>query len=63
MNEIYRHTFGKLADCVEPGLESTRYFRMANIYHQPEKDGRFSNYPTWPNGTAAAEVEVDKRPA
>jgi carbon-monoxide dehydrogenase large subunit len=60
VNEVYRHTFGRHADRVEPGLEATRYFRMSNIYHQPEKDGRFSTYPTWPNGTCAAEVEVDE---
>src|SRR5262249_4595196 len=60
VNEVYRHTFVRHADRVEPGLEATRYFRMSNIYHQPEKDGRFSTYPTWPNGTAAAEVEVDE---
>jgi carbon-monoxide dehydrogenase large subunit len=58
-NQIYRHTFGEFADEEEPGLESTRYFRMGNIYHQPEKQGRFSNYPAWPNGCAAAVVEVD----
>jgi aerobic carbon-monoxide dehydrogenase large subunit len=59
VNEIYRHTFGKHADRVEPGLESTRYFRMGNIYHQPETQGRFSNYPAWPFGSSAVVVEVD----
>jgi carbon-monoxide dehydrogenase large subunit len=59
VNEIYRHTFGKHADGVEPGLESTRYFRMGNIYHQPETQGRFSNYPAWPFGSSAVVVEVD----
>jgi carbon-monoxide dehydrogenase large subunit len=59
VSEIYRHTFGRNADDVEPGLESTRYFRSSNIYHQPEKQGRFSTYPTWPNGAAACIVEVD----
>jgi carbon-monoxide dehydrogenase large subunit len=58
-NQVYRHTFGEYAEDVEPGLESTRYFRMGNIYHQPEKQGRFSNYPAWPHGSAAAIVEVD----
>lgn len=58
-NQIYRHTFGEYAEDEEPGLESTRYFRMGNIYHQPEKQGRFSNYPAWPNGSAACVVEVD----
>ncbi len=59
VNEIYRHAFGKHADGVEPGLESTRYFRMGNIYHQPETQGRFSNYPAWPFGSSAVTVEVD----
>jgi carbon-monoxide dehydrogenase large subunit len=59
VNEIYRHTFGKHADAIEPGLESTRYFRMGNIYHQPETQGRFSNYPAWPFGSSAVVVEVD----
>ena len=58
-NQVYRHTFGEYADEEEPGLESTRYFRMGNVYHQPEKQGRFSNYPAWPSGTAACIVEVD----
>ena len=49
-NQIYRYTFGRYAEDVEPGLEATRYFRMGNIYHQPETQGRFSNYPAWPNG-------------
>ncbi len=31
----------------------------ANVYHQPEKQGRFSAYPSWPNGVAACIVEVD----
>ena len=59
VDEIYRHTFGANADGVEPGLESTRYYRSENIYHQPETQGRFSTYPTWPNGAAACIVEVD----
>ena len=58
-DQIYRHTFGEYAEEEEPGLESTRYFRMGNIYHQPEKQGRFSIYPAWPNGSAACVVEVD----
>jgi aerobic carbon-monoxide dehydrogenase large subunit len=60
VNQIYRHPFGAFAEDEEPGLEATRYFRMGNIYHQPEKQGRFSNYPAWPNGSAACVVEVDE---
>ena len=58
-DQVYRHLFGQYAEDEEPGLESTRYFRMGNVYHQPEKQGRFSNYPAWPSGTAACIVEVD----
>jgi carbon-monoxide dehydrogenase large subunit len=60
VNQIYRFPFKEFAEDEEPGLEATRYFRMGNIYHQPEKQGRFSNYPAWPNGTAACVVEVDE---
>lgn len=59
VERIYWHAFEEHADLVEPGLEATRYFRIGNIYHQPERDGRFSVYPTWPNGVAACVVEVD----
>ena len=59
VDAIYRHPFGAAAEGVEPGLEATRYWRIGNIYHQPEKQGRFSTYPTWPNGMAACVVEVD----
>jgi carbon-monoxide dehydrogenase large subunit len=59
VDEIYRHTFGRHAEGVEPGLEATRYYRIENIYHQPETQGRFSTYPTWPNAAAACVVEVD----
>jgi carbon-monoxide dehydrogenase large subunit len=58
VNQMYRHTYGEFAEEEEPGLEATRYFRMGNIYHQPEKQGRFSNYPSWSNGAAAIVVEV-----
>jgi aerobic carbon-monoxide dehydrogenase large subunit len=60
VDQIYRFPFREFAEDEEPGLEATRYFRMGNIYHQPEKQGRFSNYPAWPNGTSAAVVEVDE---
>ena len=57
--EIYINPFGVNAGEVEPGLESTRYFRAPNIYHQPETQGRFSMYPTWPSTSVASIVEVD----
>ena len=56
---VYRHCYGREACEVEPGLEATRYFRMPNVYHQPEVQGRFSAYPSWPNGACVAVVEVD----
>ena len=59
VERVYWHAFEEHSDMVEPGLEATRYFRIPNIYHQPERDGRFSVYPTWPNGVAACIVEVD----
>jgi carbon-monoxide dehydrogenase large subunit len=55
---VYRHVYEDARD-VEPGLEVTRYFRHPNVYHQPEVDGRFSAYPSWPNQAVAAIVEVD----
>jgi carbon-monoxide dehydrogenase large subunit len=58
--EIYGHTYGPAAEGVEPGLESTRYSRIGNLYHQPERqNGHFSMYPTWPYAACGVEVEVD----
>ena len=56
---VYRHEYGAEASEVEPGLEATRYYRIGNVYHQPEVQGRFSAYPTWPYEACAAVVEVD----
>ncbi len=56
---IYRHAFGPETEGVEPGLESTRYFRIGNVHHQPDRDGRLSFYPTWPFMAVAVVVEVD----
>ncbi|MGE0519076.1 MAG: xanthine dehydrogenase family protein molybdopterin-binding subunit, partial [Candidatus Binatia bacterium] len=59
--EVYRHTYGPAAEHVEPGLEAIRYSRIGNVFHQPEKqDGKFSIYPTWPNGAVGVVVEVDR---
>jgi carbon-monoxide dehydrogenase large subunit len=59
--EIYRHTYGPAAEGVEPGLEATRYSRIGNLHHQPERNnGHFSMYPTWPYGAMGIEVEVDR---
>jgi aerobic carbon-monoxide dehydrogenase large subunit len=59
VNTIYSEPFGVHAKDVEPGLESTRYFRHPNIYHQGDPEGRFSAYPSWPNAAVACVVEVD----
>ena len=59
VDEIYRRPYGAYAGDIEPGLESTRYFRAPNIHHQPATQGRFNPYPTWPSAAAACVVEVD----
>ncbi|MHB8688337.1 MAG: xanthine dehydrogenase family protein molybdopterin-binding subunit [Candidatus Dormibacteria bacterium] len=57
--QFYKHPHGANMDDIEPALESTRHFKIGNVYHQPEKQGRLSTYPTWPYAAAAAIVEVD----
>ncbi len=57
--QAYRFTHKDVMDGLEPGLEVTRYFKMPNVYHEPERQGRFSAYPSWPNGATACVVEVD----
>jgi carbon-monoxide dehydrogenase large subunit len=61
--EIHANPFGLNAGEVEPGLESTRYFRAPNVYLEAERDGRFNAYPTWPSATVACIVEVDPETA
>ena len=56
---VYRDCHGVATLDVEPGLEATRYFQHPNVYHQPETQGRFSAYPSWPNQAVAMIVEVD----
>lgn len=56
---MYRNAFGPHMDDIEPGLEVTRYFRIGNVCHQPETQGRFNPYPTWAFMASAAVVEVD----
>ena len=58
-SQTYRHTHGPHMDDIEPALEVTRFFKIENVYHQPERQGRFSSYPTWPYGAAGCVVEVD----
>ena len=57
--QVYKHPHGAHMEDVEPALEATSHFRIGNVYHQPEKQGRFSTYPTWPYGFSACVVEVD----
>jgi carbon-monoxide dehydrogenase large subunit len=57
--EVYSNPHGKHMDGIEPMLQAVRQYKMPNVYHQPEKQGRFSAYPSWPYGAAAAVVEVD----
>jgi carbon-monoxide dehydrogenase large subunit len=58
--QAYRFPHSAPMDDITPGLESTRVWKMPNVYHQPEKQGRFSAYPSWPNGASACIVEVDE---
>lgn len=59
VNTIYSDTFGIHAKEIEPGLETTRYFRHPNIYQEGDPQGRSSAYPSWPNAVVGAIVEVD----
>lgn len=60
--QFYRHPHGEHMygehGNVEPALEATRHFKIDNVYHQAQKQGRFSAYPTWPYGASACIVEV-----
>ena len=59
VNRIYQRTYMREAKEVEPGLESTRYYRIGNIHHEPEIQGKLSPYPTWPFAACISVVEVD----
>jgi carbon-monoxide dehydrogenase large subunit len=59
VNRIYQRTYMREAKEVEPGLESTRYYRIGNIHHEPEMQGNLSPYPTWPFAACISVVEVD----
>jgi carbon-monoxide dehydrogenase large subunit len=63
VGQFYRHPHGEHMygehGNVEPALEETRHFKIDNVYHQPQEQGRFSAYPTWPNGASACIVEVN----
>jgi carbon-monoxide dehydrogenase large subunit len=45
---IYPRAFTLAALDIEPGLESTRYYRMGNLNHIPDAQGRINIYPTYP---------------
>lgn len=57
--QVYLFPHGRHMNDTEPLLDATRSFKIGNVYHQPEVDGRFNGYPTWSNASAAAIVEVD----
>lgn len=57
--QAYRHAYGRDMEGLEPALETTRFFRMGNVVHQPKGDEGFNAYPVWANGGAACIVEVD----
>lgn len=63
VRQFYQHPHGKHMygdkGNSEPALEATNHFKIQNVYHQPDTQGRFSSYPTWPFGAAACIVEVD----
>ena len=59
-HEVYRNPHGPNMEGIDPALEEQRFFKIGNVYHQPEKQGRFSAYPSRPNGVAACIVEVDE---
>jgi carbon-monoxide dehydrogenase large subunit len=58
-NMIYRKPFFPAALGIEPGLESTRYFRMGNVSHVPDSNGRINTYPSYPYAVGIVVVEVD----
>ncbi len=62
-NEVARYIYRRAYDShvldMEPGLESTRYFRMPNIHHLPDEYGRINAYPSYPYAACVAIVEVD----
>jgi carbon-monoxide dehydrogenase large subunit len=58
-SEVYRNPHGKNMEGIDPALEAKFHFKIPNVYHQPEVQGRFSAYPSWPNGVAACIAEVD----
>jgi aerobic carbon-monoxide dehydrogenase large subunit len=59
VREVYWHAFEEHADKIEPALEATRYYRIANVNHQPGPGERANLYPTWASGAVACVVEVD----
>jgi carbon-monoxide dehydrogenase large subunit len=59
VRRIYWHAFEEHGELVEPALEVTRYFRIANVDHQPPPGERANLYPTWASGAVACVVEVD----
>ena len=59
VQQVYLFPHGKHMDNTDPGLDTTKSFKIGNVYHQPEVDGKFNGYPTWSNASSGAIVEVD----
>jgi carbon-monoxide dehydrogenase large subunit len=57
--QAYEHVHVAHMREIEPALQETRYFRIGNVRHEPERDGSLGLYPTWSNGAAACVVAVD----
>ncbi|GAA1021723.1 aldehyde dehydrogenase [Acrocarpospora pleiomorpha] len=56
--EIYRKPHGRHMAGIDPALEATRAFKIDNVYHRKDEDGRYNQYPTWSFSTGACIVEV-----
>lgn len=61
VRQAYEHVHLDHMREIEPAIEETRYFRIGNVRHEPERDGRLSLYPTWSYGAAACVVTVDEQ--
>ena len=60
VKHFYQHPHGQFMDGIEPSLEATAQFKIGNVWHQPERDGRLSTYPIWPYGASGCVVAVDR---
>ena len=56
---LYRYPYN-MKTAIEPGLEVTRYFKMPNANHFPDKQGNMKIYTSFANAAHLCAVEVDK---